>query len=173
MTEPDDVWRKLFQMFPDKPLRAVLEDGDRRATPPGRTWSDVRAKATHLLADPHAVLSPSLAAILRSWTPELAVEVSLAPNRETLMAAFGRCRDRLRSLPDDLLDATETLDAIERELRDAFLMCGDRTAEVMLFTGSRSNSVKPSGPVPTPEERRRAVLFFMGWVSAKLSADED
>jgi hypothetical protein len=164
----DDVWRKLFRAFPDKPLRAALGGGGRPAAP-APAWAAVRAQAANLLSDPREDwLSPALAAVLRSWAPDVAAEVTSGPGRKSLLEVFGRCGDRLRSLPADALDAHSVLDAVERELQEALLTCGDRTAEVLLFAGARTTGGSPPDREATPQERRQAVVAFLGWVSAKL-----
>jgi hypothetical protein len=169
-SQTDDVWRKLFRSFPDRPLRAVLGTEDEpAASTPAPSWAGVRAKAAHLLSGPgDDALSPPLVALLRSWTPELAAEVASAPGRKTLIEVFGRCWDWLRSLAADPVGAHSALDTIERELRDAFIGCGDRAAEVVLFAGARTNAGRPAERSHSPEERKQALLFFLGLVSDQI-----
>jgi hypothetical protein len=136
---------------------------------PGPSWADVRAKAAHLLSGPDDdVLSPPLVALLRSWTPELAAEVASAPGRKTLVEVLGQCWGGLRSLAADPVGAHATLDTIEHDLKEAFIGCGDRAAEVVLFAGARTNTGRAPDRSPSPEERKRAILFFMGWASTQV-----
>jgi hypothetical protein len=168
-TPKNDVWRQLFRKLPDRPLPAILGE-DRPAAGPPLAWSAVRAKAAHLLADSGGeVLVPPLAALRRLWAPDLAGELTSGPSRTRLREVFEWCRERLLTLPPDLVGAHAILDAVERNLQDCFITCGDRTAEVVLFAGSRTLVGSPADQTPTPEERRQAVLAFLGWVNACLA----
>jgi hypothetical protein len=169
---PDDEWTRLFRLLPAKPLRTIL--GDRPQDSPAPSWAEARAKAAHLLSDPgDDVLHPSLVAVLQSWTPEVAAEVKAAPMRPALVAAFSRCHEGLRSLPADPVDAAMAVDTFERELQDVFLACGDRTAEVVLFAGSRVTGRSHADREPTAEARCRAILLFLGKVAAQLAQTEE